>query len=1164
MAQYEMNLRDYWLIVRRRRMIIIVCTVLVALFSFWFAKQKVPIYQATAAVKFEQSTSLSGLLVEVLSYSSADNIETQVTLIKSYPVLEEVARRLGKLPPATSGQAVRESRSYQATLDGLGAKLRATRVPSTSIIEIQASSPNAREARELANTVAEVYREYNRANRNARVIEARKFIEAQLREVEGRVKRAEEEVWAFRDANRIIAPGAESSVLLSLFTQVRGDIERARQQRTEMEAMQARLARNGGDERIFVDNSNPNLARLATLQSELTLERTNLALEVTDKHPRLQALDDRLREVRAEMRREVATQIAALRNREDILGRQMGDLLAKNREVPATELSLQRLQRDAKVNDDLLTLLKTRHQEALIKESEGVEEVSIVRPATDPVAPSGSEWINTVLVGALLGLMLGLVLAFVQETLDTSIGTIEDVESYLGVRVLGIVPHIDPRETMQRLIERRPSLAQMEPDALQSHALLITHFDPKSPVAEAYRTLRTNIQFERMERGGKVLVVTSPTLQEGKTTTIVNLALTMAQNGQKTLLVGGNMRRPSIYRFFGIEREPGLSDILVGNANWRDCVRGVADILMGRFEMEDVMAAPGLDNLHIIEAGPIPANPSELLSTAAMTEFLRAVAAEYDIVLIDTPPILPVTDSAIVAGKADGVLLVYQAGKVGRLVLKRAKSHLEAARAQVWGVVLNDLQTEVSGYTYTHYYTHYYGEEQPGEANGASTGGRIQRAMERARGWFGRSRSAAAEESDSDTGLTVATLRSPRERGSRGKTLLLALAGVLGVAAAAGLVAAWRLGLDPTNPRELLRQRLNPPATSTPPRPTPPPAAKPAPVPPPAGAVTTPAPASTTPGAPASKAPAPAAPTPAPVTPPPAPPAAAAPATTAPLTTTPAPTPASPPTAPAPTSAAAPMPADVTPPPKPRATSPAPTAPPPVTAPAPARVTTPPTASTPPAPKPAPAAAATPAPAASKPAAPASKPAAPASKPTSSAAARPAPPTPMVASVVPPPGQPRAATSAAARFAIEFGPFVTAAEAERVERRLTEAGHATVRFRQPSGATVYAVLIERVPSAHEGRAVAAAVREQGLGEAVMISTDPVTLRVGAALPLRGAVELAERVRAAGHQVRVAAQPGEASAFIVRHGGFATRDEAEARNQELAPLELPAHQVVQVR
>src|SRR2546426_471481 len=230
-----MNLRDYWLIIRRRRLIIIASTVLVALLSFWFAKQKVPLYQATAAVRFEQSTQLSGLLVEVLSYSSADNIETQVTLIKSYPILEEVARRLGRLPQAAAGGAVRELKGYWAALDAISAKVKVTRVPTTSILEIMATSTNPREARDLANSVAEVYRDYNRQQRNLRVTEARKFIETQLKEVEARVKRAESEVWAFREANRIISPGAESTVLLSLFTQVRGDIEKARQQRTELE-----------------------------------------------------------------------------------------------------------------------------------------------------------------------------------------------------------------------------------------------------------------------------------------------------------------------------------------------------------------------------------------------------------------------------------------------------------------------------------------------------------------------------------------------------------------------------------------------------------------------------------------------------------------------------------------------------------------------------------------------------------------------------------------------------------------------------------------------------------------------------------------------------------------------------------------------------------------
>jgi polysaccharide biosynthesis transport protein len=827
MAQYEMNLRDYWLIVRRRRLIIVASTVLVALFSLWFARQKVPVYQATAAVKFEQSTALTGLLVEVLSYSTADNIETQASLIKSYPILEEVARRLGRLPRGAGPEPLRESRAYTAALEGLSNKLRTGRVGGTSILEITATSSSAVEARDLANTVAEVYRDANRANRNARITEARKFIESQLKEVETRVRRAEEEVWAFRDANRIISPGAESSMLLSLFTQVRGDIEKARQQRIELEQIAVRLAASDGEsvsQRVYIDTTNPSIIRLMAAQTDLILERNNLALELTPEHPKLQAVDDRLREVRREMYREVTAQVALLRNREEILARQLAELMQRNREVPAVELSLARLQRDAKVNDDLLTLLKTRHQEALIKESEGVEEVTVVRPAIEPTAPVGGEGLNTVVIGALLGLMLGLVLAFVQETLDTSIGTIEDVESYLEVPVLGIVPHIDARETMQRLVARRPALAQIDPDALHSHALLITHFDPKSPVAEAYRTLRTNIQFARLERGGKVLVVTSPTLQEGKTTTIVNLALTMAQSGQKTLLVGANLRRPSIHRFFGIEREPGLSDILVGNARWRDCIRTVADILMGRFEMEDIMAAPGLDNLHIIEAGPIPPNPSELLSTSAMAEFLRAVSAEYDIVLIDTPPVLPVTDSAIMAGQADGVLLVYQAGKVGRLVLKRAKSHLESTRAKVWGVVLNDVQSEVAGYNYTHYYTHYYGEEAPPGPDG----GHLRRVWDRVRARLGGAPARAQVDlvtGDYDEGP------APRRRRSRRRHVGIGAGVAGGLLVLLGALIAWQTGVGAGGrPLRLLRQRLGGEPASPPAAPRPPAPAAPSPL----------------------------------------------------------------------------------------------------------------------------------------------------------------------------------------------------------------------------------------------------------------------------------------------------------------------------------------------
>ncbi|HEV8321704.1 MAG TPA: polysaccharide biosynthesis tyrosine autokinase, partial [Myxococcota bacterium] len=622
--------------------------------------------------------------------------------------------------------------------------------------------------------------------------------------------------------------------------------------------------------------------------------------------------------------------------------------------------------------------------------------------------------------------------------------------------------------------------------------------------------------------------------------------LTMAQNGQRTLLVGANLRRPSIYRFFGIEREPGLSDILVGNAQWRDCVRGVADILMGRFEMEDIMASPGLDNLHIIEAGPIPANPSELLSTPAMAAFLKAVSAEYDIVLIDTPPVLPVTDSAIVAGQVDGVLLVYQAGKVGRLVLKRAKAHLESARAKVWGVVLNDLQTEVSGYTYTHYYTHYYGEET---TPGAPTtgGGRVKRALDFVRGRLG-TREAAAEVPDVRATASARISPSPsgamigkgagKSGGSRTLVGVLVLAGLLAILAG---VAAWQTGWlkGDLSPRALLRQRLGDSPPPTVPRPEPrPPAAPKTLVPPAAPVVVAPSPpavasAPTLAPSPTSAPPiAASAPT---TTPAPAPPVAAP--------TTPKPTPPAAAQVPATPPAAASTPPTMAAPVAPKAATPVTASTPPATAPTPAvpRATPPVAAS-------APSAVAAPvapkaAPAAPKPAAVASAPSStPAVAPQSAitvvpsapaATSPPAAPRQAVGSITTP--APSKSTSAAAatpkaadtapRFALEFGPFVTAADAERVERQLTQAGYPTVRFRQQTSGVVYAVLVERIPTTRDAQALIASFREQKLGEGVMLGTEPITVRVGEPLPLRGAIELAERLRAAGHQVRVAAQPG---------------------------------------
>ncbi len=251
---------------------------------------------------------------------------------------------------------------------------------------------------------------------------------------------------------------------------------------------------------------------------------------------------------------------------------------------------------------------------------------------------------------------------------------------------------------------------------LELNARLVSHFAPKSTIAESYRALRTGVEFIATEQQMKVIAVTSSSMREGKTTVISNFAMTSAQIGKKVLLIDADLRKPMINSIFGIEREPGLSDVILGNYNWDEVIKTDTDIMMGKMGMEDITTtAPGINNLNIITSGLIPPNTSELLNSSRMNEILAQVKDSYDIALIDSSPVLPTTDAVIVATKADGVVMIYQVGQVARGALKRAKTQLENAKATVIGVVLNGLKPE-TGKDYKDYgyygYFHGYGSEE--------------------------------------------------------------------------------------------------------------------------------------------------------------------------------------------------------------------------------------------------------------------------------------------------------------------------------------------------------------------------------------------------------------------------------------------------------------------
>ena len=234
---------------------------------------------------------------------------------------------------------------------------------------------------------------------------------------------------------------------------------------------------------------------------------------------------------------------------------------------------------------------------------------------------------------------------------------------------------------------------------------LIVHNEPKSPIAESYRSLRTNLKFVE-GISGKSLIVTSAGPREGKTTVLINLGLTTAQMGAKTLLVDSDLRRPTIYKTFKTKREPGLDDVLSGGFAWQEAIQGLSDILLGGMTLEEASKTPGLDHLFILSSGRIPLNPAELLGSREMGNLMEDLRKNFDVILYDTPPILPVTDAVLLAPKVDGVVIVYEIGRTARSALMRAKQQVESGGGKTLGIVLNHIKAEEeadASYAYYHY-----------------------------------------------------------------------------------------------------------------------------------------------------------------------------------------------------------------------------------------------------------------------------------------------------------------------------------------------------------------------------------------------------------------------------------------------------------------------------
>jgi capsular exopolysaccharide synthesis family protein len=728
MAQYDFQIADYERIFRKQYKIVVLTVVLSLIFSVIFARTKPPLYRVFSSVKVDRY-NVMGLGTEAFVYGSWDNIETQTNVISSFTVLIRTAKKLALIADTVPDDVYPSDDRIMAVIEGLRGKIGTSANSGTNIIRISAISGIPKEARDVANAVAFAYKEYSLETKKLQAFKTKRFVEEQLSRCMGELAEIEHEVKRFEEGQKIPSVSANTSRIIAdaadLDKQIKeldDAIETVTMEQAKLRRPDAGEAAPGGGKTAmdslarpgkqadttpsmgwvsrFTDQD-PGLAELNNRLIQYQLQLNDQLAYRTKGHPAIVETEKKIKETIDQIVSVYDRKLSDLGLRKKKLQKERQNIDQEMLQLPANELEYARLVRKMKVKEELSSMLTQKLEEARIAEAGAVDDVSILSLALLPTQPFNKNLFQIASVGILLGLLFGIIFAIVREMFDTSIGTIEDVERTLKLTVLAVIPHIHVDEQRMRTEKADKSHAHLR-------QYLVTHFIPKDPTAEAYRILRTNIEYLSFDRSVKTVLLTSATMQEGKSTTISNLAVAFAQQGKKVLLLECNLRRPSMQRIFGTIPGPGTSDILIQKIDWRECVRSVTDLALGHFSMEEILAMPGLDNFHIITYGHRPPNPTELISSQRMNTLLGELRQEFDIILVDAPPLLPVADSMVLSTKVDGVIMVYMVGKAPRNSLRLAKERLEAVQARILGLVLNDIRPETTGLTYQSYYMYAY------------------------------------------------------------------------------------------------------------------------------------------------------------------------------------------------------------------------------------------------------------------------------------------------------------------------------------------------------------------------------------------------------------------------------------------------------------------------
>jgi len=742
-TQKEINLVEYWNVLVLRRWVVftavVVLVITVTLGSFLIP----PTYQAicTLQIEREQPNVLTFQQVQPVGYdymSYTDFYQTQYKLLSSRNVAHKAMQKLdlkndpvvNRLVGRGSGKGVLTSLASfvrKSPLEDLPQDpdkpyvefilggLDINPLKNTHLVEITFVSVDPELSSRVANAVANAYMEFNQSARYDSTAQASEFIASQTTELKKQISELEAKLNDYGKENEIIGLDDKEDIISQKLGQLNQDVLSAQVETSRKEARYKGLVTTPPESIKEVTQSNL-IQQLRQQTAELERQYTQKSKQFKPDWPDMQRLraewDNALKTMGEESRKIYDDTLkTAKMEYEEAASHERTVRLAledqKSEVIKQKKFGVEYSNLKATVDSkrEILNKLMQRETEtgslSQLKNA-GTGNVWVVDSAEIPDRIFRPNKKMNILLSIFVGLALGVGMAFFLEYLDNSIKSTSDIEKYVRLPTLGTIPMV----ISSAMLGESSSGKKVKREPVSPAVDLVTLRDPTSPASEAYKTLRTSLLLSTADAPPKVIVVTSSEPQEGKTVTTLNTAITLTQSGKKVLLVDGDMRRPRLHKALGVGNGVGLSNYLSGNA-----------------ELSQIVQETELPNLFLVSSGPIPPNPSELLASEHFDFLLSTLRAstQFDHILIDSPPLLSVADPVIMSSKVGATILVVQCGRTARQSVMRGREKLDQSKANILGVVLNDVDIRHGEYYGSHYGYRYraYRYEAAPEANEA-------------------------------------------------------------------------------------------------------------------------------------------------------------------------------------------------------------------------------------------------------------------------------------------------------------------------------------------------------------------------------------------------------------------------------------------------------------